>query len=141
MKKGVIIGFVSSLLIVISMWLPAMNVDGETGSFMDATIVNEEISSFIWGIVFISVLMAIFAFMNKNATDIIGIVFALLTLLIGLLLMSVAQVAADEANEALAILGELEDVGIGFGIYTMIIGCIGAMAGYIMSLVSRKSLV
>jgi FtsH-binding integral membrane protein len=138
MKKGVIVGIVSNLLLVISMWLPAMDVDGETGSFMDAAAVDTDISTFIWAIVFIGVLMALFAFLNKKATDIIGIIFAVLTLLIGLLLMSVAQVAATEANEALALLGEPEDVGVGFGIYAMILGCIGAIVGYIMNLAGRK---
>ncbi|MFT6982196.1 MAG: FtsH-binding integral membrane protein [Crocinitomicaceae bacterium] len=138
MKKGVIVGIVSSLLLVISMWLPAMDVDGSTGSFMDATAIHTDISSFIWGIVFIGIIMAVFAFINKKVTDIIGIVFAVLTLLIGLLLMSVAQDAADDTNAILAQTGEPEEVGVGFGIYAMIFGCIGAIVGYIMNLAGRK---
>lgn len=139
MKKGVIIGIVSSLLIVIAMWLPAMDVDGETGSFMQATEVNEDISTFIWSIVVIGIVMALFAFLNKKVTDIIGIVFSVITLLIGLLLMAAAQTAATEANEVLAAAGQPEEAGVGIGIYIMILGCIGAIVGYVMNIKARKS--
>ena len=51
MKKGVIIGLVSSLIVTISMWLPAVSVENETASWMNAAEVKPDLGPFIWGVV------------------------------------------------------------------------------------------
>lgn len=91
MKKGVIVGVLSSLILIISMWMPAMAKEGIEVSFMDVP----ELAAFAWGTVVLGVLMALFAFMNKKGTDIVGIVFAVIALLFSVMLMSVAQEGAD----------------------------------------------
>lgn len=138
MKKGVIVGVLSSLILIISMWMPAMDVNGVTGSFMQAIEVNPDISMFIWGTVVLGALMALFAFMNKKATDIVGIIFAVITLLFGLLLMAAAQSVASGANDVADAASADVKTGVGMGIYMMIIGSIGAVVGFIMNLTGRK---
>lgn len=74
MKKGVIIGIASGLLLAISMWLPAVKSGNTTHSFMERIEFLPDTSGLIWGIVIVGLAMALLAFLNKKGTNIVGIV-------------------------------------------------------------------
>jgi len=120
MNLGAIIGIISGLLVSISMWMPVYARFGVSVSFMDVP----ELKIFSWVIVIIGVLLAAMSLINKMATNIIGIIFAGIGFLLSLLLLSIA----------------LEDAGDGvdYGLYVMVLACIGSVVGNIIALVLRK---
>lgn len=118
MKKGVIIGIVSGLMLTSSMWVPAFERYGIGVSFMEVP----DLAELSWTIAILGVVMAFIAFLNKKATDILGIVLSSLALIFSALFMSVA----------------LTEEGASFGVFLMFIGSAGALVGFIVNLITRK---
>lgn len=120
MKKGTLIGIVSSLILVTSMWLPALSSQGDQKSFMDVP----RLVGLSWGIVIIGLLIAVLIYLGKKATDIVGLVLSIIALLFSVLFLTVA----------------LEDgrAAISMGVYAMVVGSAGALIGIIMNMIARK---
>lgn len=121
MSKSKLVGIVSSILLIISAWLPWFKISAlgiSTNGFMGDAYGNPGLFFIIIGI-----LTAIFIFMGKKWSMIVSIILALVTLALSMKYHRDASLTGASA---------------GFGIYLMMIGSIGVIVGAIMGFKKNK---
>lgn len=121
MSKNKLIGIVSSIILIISAWMPWFKVSFlgiSTNGFTGGIYGNPGIFFVVIGI-----LTALFMFIAKKWSIIVSIVLALVTLALSIKYYRDASSAGASA---------------GFGIYAMMIGSIGIIIGSIMGFKKNK---